>query len=304
MAESGCVPEGTKYQVLVVDDSAVVRAMVRKSLEAHGMAVIEAENAARAREILAAQQPDLIILDVVLPDASGLDLCREFRADARFRWIPVIILTAQGEAEARVTGYRYGADDYIIKPFDPEELALRTRARVQRTHRLRDEAILDPLTGSYTRKFLFERLEEEIDRHRRYGQIFSLLMCDLDDFKQVNDRLGHLAGDFVLREFAAFLRWNFRGSDIVARYGGEEFVVLLPGTPLAKAVTVAGRARDAWLERVLIEPRGEHEIRITFSAGLAEAGRHGNTSADLLASADRALYAAKAQGKNRIVVAG
>ena len=144
----------------------------------------------------------------------------------------------------------------------------------------------------------------KIHRYHRHGHIFAVLLCDLDNFKQVNDNLGHLAGDFVLREFGAFLRWSFRRSDIVARYGGEEFAVLLPQTNLVQARTAAERAQKAWLERPLIEPRSEREIRITFSGGLAEAGRHGHTLEDILACADRVLYTAKSSGKNRIVVAG
>ena len=296
--------QNTGYKVLLVDDSAAIRAVVTNALRAHGVDVVEAETAAQAREVLRFLQPDLIILDLVLPDMSGLDLCRELRADTRFRWVPVIILTAKNKAEERVAGYDSGADDYVTKPFDPEELALRVKARVQRTCKLRNEALLDALTGCYTRKFFTERLEEEIHRYHRHGHIFAVLLCDLDNFKQVNDNLGHLAGDFVLREFGAFLRWSFRRSDIVARYGGEEFTVLLPQTDLVRARTAAERAQKAWLERPLIEPRSEREIRITFSGGLAEAGRHGHTLEDILACADRALYAAKTSGKNRIVVAG
>lgn len=298
------VPESSIGIVLVVDDSPTVRTVVKRHLVNQNLQVLEAESGARARQVLQAIQPDLIILDLVLPDISGLDLCRELRNDARLWWVPIMIITVKSEVEERILGYDCGADDYITKPFDSEELALRARARVERVRKLRDEALLDGLTGCYTRRFFIEKLEEEIQRYHRYRQIFSLMLCDLDDFKQVNDKWGHLTGDFVLREFTAFLRWSFRRSDIVGRYGGEEFAVLMPGIPIAAAAGAASRARRAWVEHILIEPRSECRINITFSAGLAEVGRHGVTAHDLLASADRALYAAKAAGKNRIFFAG
>jgi len=269
-----------------------------------GIEVVEAESGARAREILQALQPDLVVLNMVLPDGEGLELCRNIRASERLKWVPVIILTAIGDLDHMKEGYDCGADDYIVKPFRPEEFVLRVRSRIRRAKALRYESLLDGLTGCHTRGYFLARLEEEIFRGRREGMVFSVLLVDLDGFKQVNDTYGHLVGDHVLREFAAVLRANFRRNDVVARYGGEEFGVLMPGTGLAAATAAAERAREAWLAHPLVVPGSGERLRVTFSGGVVEAGREAAGVDEILAAADRALYAAKAAGKNRIFAGG
>lgn len=291
----------TAYKVLVVDDSPVVRSVIRKYCLLEGFDVVEAESCAAAREILRAMQPDLVILDMVLPDGEGLELCREIRADERLRWVPIIILTTLGDLKYMREGFDCGADDYIVKPFKPEEFVMRVRSRIQRVRSLRCESLFDSLTGCFTRRYFMARLEEEIFRSRREGTVFSVLLIDLDGFKDVNDTYGHLVGDHLLRELGKVLRASFRRNDVVARYGGEEFGVLMPGTQLKAAVAASERAKEKWLDHPLTVPGRGEVLHVTFSGGLVEAGRGATGADEILAAADRALYAAKAAGKNRIV---
>ncbi len=300
MADDAAREKMIPYKIVLVDDSPFIRKITKDCLADERHVIIEAEDGARAREIIRLVRPDLIILDVGLPDVSGLDLCAEIRADSSFRFTPIIILTSNYKLEQIVEGYRRGADDYISKdPFNAEEFELRVKARVQRTSSLRDEAILDPLTGCYSRRVLFERLEDEFYRFRRYEQVFSLMICDLDDFKQVNDQFGHIAGDMVLKEFASFLGLSFRISEVVARYGGEEFAVLMPATDYDGARKAAIRSRKLWNAQNLVIPQYKGNLKVTFCGGLTAVKKDDDANM-IMERADQNLYAAKRGGKNAI----
>jgi len=294
-------PREAAWKILLVEDSPVVRAVIKKHCLREGIEVVEAESSQHARDILRAMQPDLVVLNLVLPDAEGLELCREIRASERLKWTPVVILTALDDLEHMKEGYDCGADDYIVKPFRPEELVLRVRSRIRRARALRYDSLIDPLTGCYTRGYLLARMEEEIFRGRRDGSVFSLIMADLDHFKRVNDTHGHLVGDHVLREFGTVLRAGFRRHDVVARYGGEEFAVLMPGTEQAAALAAAERVRKAWLAFPLVVPGTGEKLRVSFSAGVVQADRNVPDLDAALQAADRALYAAKAAGRDRVL---
>jgi diguanylate cyclase (GGDEF)-like protein len=288
------------YKIVLVDDSPFIRKITKDCLADEKHVIIEAENGESAREIIRLVRPDLIVLDVELPDVNGLDLCAEIRADSSFRFTPIIILTSNYRLEQIVDGYQRGADDYITKdPFNPKEFELRVKARVQRASTLREEATLDTLTGCSSRRVLFERLEDEFYRYRRYGQIFSLMICDLDDFKQINDKFGHICGDMVLREFASFLKSSFRTSEIVARYGGEEFAVLMPATDIVGARKAALRWVQMWNAKNLVFPQYGGELKITFCGGLTVV-KSDDSDIAIVDRADQYLYEAKRSGKNAI----
>ncbi len=302
MVKAGAIPSPKdRYRILVVEDSTLVRGIIRKHCLAAEIDVVECETLASARELLKIISPDLIVLNVVLPDGLGTDFCREIRESERLKWIPVILLTALNNLEIMKEGYDRGADDYIIKPFSPEEFILRVKSRIRRAKAWQYESMLDSLTGCHTRGYFQARLEEEVFRVIRQRTVFSLLIIDLDDFKKVNDTYGHLAGDHVLSEFGRTLRANFRKNDVVARYGGEEFAVLLPETEVSTAVKVVKRVREAWLNHRLVVPGANKPLRITFSGGAAESTIKEVTANKLLAAADKALYRAKASGKDCIV---
>jgi diguanylate cyclase (GGDEF)-like protein len=288
------------FKIVLVDDSPFIRKITKDCLADEKHVIIEAEDGAGAREIIRLVRPDLIILDVELPDINGLDLCAEIRADSSFRFTPIIILTSNYGLEQIVDGYQRGADDYITKdPFSPKEFELRVKARVQRTSTLREEATLDALTGCSSRRVLFERLEDEFYRYSRYEQIFSLMICDLDDFKQINDKFGHISGDMVLKEFASFLKSSFRISEVVARYGGEEFAVLMPATDIAGARKAALRWKQLWNSKNLVLPQYSGELKVPFCGGLTVVQKDDN-DVTIVDRADRYLYEAKRSGKNAI----
>jgi len=284
--------------VLVADDDGVTRAMVSSWLTGSGYNVVTACDGDEALTLATHQQPDLLLVDVTMPGRDGYDVCRAIQA-ASATPPPVIFLTAHTTMTAQVAGLDAGAVDYIVKPFAQAELVARVRAAL-RSKAARDgfaeRATRDGLTGLINRAEIDLRAEEALGLAERYKRPLSCLMADIDHFKQVNDRLGHGAGDAVLREVARRIVTACRASDVVGRYGGEEFLLLLPETGAADAVTTADKLR-----RVLSEHAVNIDgldIPITASVGVAE-WNPGMARSDLYEAADQALYKAKQNGRNR-----
>ncbi|MCL6634822.1 MAG: response regulator [Peptococcaceae bacterium] len=292
-----------QHLVLVVDDDAVTRNVIKNELSAWGMRVYGLSCVKETREFLNRIRPDLIILDIVLPDHSGLDLCTELRLDRRFLWVPIFFLTVVSDLDKKMEGYRLGADIYITKPFNPKELAALVRARINRMKELQDQAVRDYVTGLYSRGYFIERLDEEIQDYKRNRRPFCVAIIDLDWFKTVNDQAGHLAGDFVLSRFGGFLRKHLRKVDIIARYGGEEFILLMPDTEAEASRSTLERLRENWLALPLVEPYQQKPLTVTFSAGVAQFNDSFSTPHGIILAADNALYAAKGAGRNRIFLA-
>jgi diguanylate cyclase (GGDEF)-like protein len=264
------------------------------------------------------EPPDLVLLDMVLPDMDGLEVLRIVKARSEEHFVPVIILSVKADLDSKVAGLRIGADDFLAKPFAEAELLARCAAmlRIKRLQdelrvtqkKLEEQSITDGLTGLRNRRFFDERLHEEFGRAQRYSDPVSLIMLDLDHFKRVNDRWGHQAGDLVLRESAGLIRASLRDPDIPARYGGEEFAVILPKTHVQGALAVAERVWRAIGGMIFRLPGAEGEVapsavevRITVSIGVAFFPSKDITSAQLLVKyADEALYQAKHSGRNSI----
>jgi two-component system, cell cycle response regulator len=289
----------SKPLVLIADDDAVTRAMVRSWLDDSGYDVISANDGDEALSLATEHKPDLLLVDVTMPGQDGYEVCRAIQ-EAGGTPPPVIFLTAHTDTAARVTGLDAGAVDYIVKPFDHEELIARVRAalRTKAVHdRLVDDAVHDGLTGLLNRRALDTRAEAAIAFARRHGDPISCLLLDLDHFKQINDSYGHATGDGVLREAARRLSTPCRASDVIGRYGGEEFLLLLPEARAEGAVNTAERLRA-----VIAEPQfqvGEVCLDVRASIGVAEWSPEMTTPASLYAAADRALYEAKKLGRNR-----
>jgi diguanylate cyclase (GGDEF)-like protein len=313
-------PIDDAIRILVVDDDPQTARLVRSWFEGKPFVVLEASDGEKGVELARSEQPDVILLDVVMPGLDGLAVAGRLKTDPATMSIPVIMLTAQRTLKNKVEGLDSGADDYVTKPFEFEEVDARIRAmlrvrdlqdRLEETveeledkNRLLNElAVVDEKTGLFNYRHFREKLEQEWLRAERYGTPLSLVMLDLDDFKQLNDTLGHQAGDQALREFATLVTGGARATDISARYGGEEFVVLLPHTDGDRARGVSERIRDAARQFVFVED--EHPSRMTVSAGVATYPSTGIDSADtLVRRADEALYRAKETGKDRVIVAG
>jgi diguanylate cyclase (GGDEF)-like protein len=251
---------------------------------------------------------DLVLLDLELPGSDGIELLKRIRASPSHRYLPVIILSDQDDRPRRLEGFRLGADDFILHPWDDEELLARVqrmlnlRRRVDdlllRAAELHHLSITDHLTQVHNHRFFQDRLREEFRRAQRYDDPLSLVLLDIDHFKSVNDAHGHPTGDQVLREVANSIRGAIRDTDILARYGGEEFAVLLPKTHLAGALTVAERIWKG-VGTMAAGPGGT--IRLTASLGVSGyPTRLVTTAEQLVRTADEALYRAKSEGRNKI----
>jgi two-component system, cell cycle response regulator len=301
-------------KILLAEDSAFARQLLRDTLAAGGYEVVVAEDGQRAWQALQGPgAPSLALLDWMMPGLDGLEVCRRVRAAAREPYVYIIILTGRERPQDVVEGLAAGADDYLKKPFDNQELQarIRTGRRMVELHEqlvaareaLREQATTDSLTGIANRRTILETLGRELERSRRAGTSCAVVFVDLDHFKRVNDTHGHAAGDAVLRQAASTMRSTLRPYDLLGRYGGEEFVVVLPGCDAAGARAVAERLRGTVSAAPTVV--GELSLSVTCSVGVAVGG--GASGADrerLLAAADAALYRAKEAGRDRVVVDG
>ncbi len=294
-------------RVLVIDDSEPIRKLVVTRLKREGLEIVGEADGQRGLARAIASPPDLILLDIDLPDVDGFEVCRQLKEHPATRDVPIIFLTGTTSTEAKVRGLDMGAVDYVTKPFDQVELRARVRAAL-RTKRLQDileqQSFLDGLTGLWTRTYLDRRIESELTVARRYGRALTLVMVDIDHFKRLNDTYGHLFGDLVLQGIGDALRAYARRSDIVARYGGEEFALLLTNTKLEAGLFVAERLRSS-IEGRNFEVHGE-VVNLTASFGLTctEDFEGERTPENLIRAADRALYASKDAGRNCVHIHG
>ncbi len=307
----------TSPRILVVDDSPTQLDWLVQVLLRDGYDVVTAATGRDAVVKARTLAPDLVLLDMILPDMDGLEVLRLVKARPDERFLPVIILSVKSDVDSKVEGLRIGADDFIAKPFAEAEILARCAAmlrikllqdQLRATRRsLEEQSVTDSLTGLKNRRFFDERLPEEFGRAQRYSDPVSLMMIDLDHFKEVNDRYGHQMGDVVLRDAAAAIKASVRDPDICSRYGGEEFAVILPKTHLGGALTVAERVWRGLRDKVYrqevpaVGQAAVAEVRVTASLGLAFFPSKDIITAELLVKfADEALYQAKRSGRNNI----
>ena len=306
-----------KRKILVVDDHEDNIEVLRARLEARGYEVEGATNGQAALDTVVKFCPDLILLDVMMPDMDGLEVVRRLKANKSLPFIPVIMQTALDSTERMVAGLEAGADDYVTKPINFAELEARVRSLLrikklqqelgdrekelsQMNDRLLHISMTDGLTGVDNRRALEQRLHEMFEHSLRLHEPIACVMCDIDHFKKVNDTYGHAAGDDVLKQFAEILKDEAREIDRVGRYGGEEFLLLLPGTVLDSAVTFAERLRQRVEQNTFSFEGGT--LKRTVSLGVASwphpkiKGRE-----EMLKAADDALYVAKEMGRNRVI---
>jgi diguanylate cyclase (GGDEF)-like protein len=296
------VADAGAARILVVDDDPVGARLVDGVLRAAGFASSFCCDAEKAFEVIRSESPDLVILDVVMPQMDGFRLCQRVRAHPGLQLTPIIFLTRKGDLEQRVRGLQVGGNDYLAKPFEPRELVARVRSHLQRLFELREMAIRDGLTRCYNSKHFKMRLEQEMARAQRDHTHLSLGMLDIDTFKKINDSYGHPAGDAVLSHLASILTASMRSADVVARYGGDEFGFLLVDAAVPEATIIANRLRER-VERHRFElPAVRSElinVSCTVSVGVA-AFQPNDTVHGLLQRADGALYEAKQSGRNRV----
>ena len=306
-----------RNSILVVDDQEDNVELLRARLAARGYDVRTASDGQQALDSVRENPPDLILLDVMMPKLSGIEVVRRIKSDDGLPFIAVIMQTALDSTEARVEGLDAGADDYITKPINFAELEARVRSMLRikklqedlesREHeleemndKLRRVSQTDGLTGLDNRRYLEERLNEMFEHSLRLHEPLSAVMCDIDHFKSVNDTHGHQAGDAILRQFADLIKKQAREIDRVGRYGGEEFMIILPGTVLDAAVTFAERVREEIDNHVF--KYEDLALERTVSCGVASWPHPRIASRDeLIRAADDSLYVAKETGRNKVV---
>jgi two-component system cell cycle response regulator len=293
-------------RILVADDDAVSRRLLEATLKKWGYDVAVGEDGDKAWEVLQGEDaPQLAILDWVMPGMDGPEICREVRTLGGQRYIYLLLLTAKSEKEDLVKGMEAGADDFLSKPFDAQELRARLRAGIrilELQETLRAQATHDSLTGLWNRAATFDFLRRELSRARRQGAPVSIVMADIDHFKCINDTHGHLVGDMVLREVARRLSSAVRAYDVTGRFGGEEFLLVFPGCAVRNAMDRAEQLRTCVNREPVETPEGP--ILVTLSLGVAGSEAARATDPDsLLRAADAALYRAKSGGRDRVEVA-
>lgn len=302
--------------ILVVDDVSQNLQLIAEMLEKVGYETTFATSGEQALDRIKDAHPDLILLDLMMPGMNGLEVCDKLKSEPKLAEIPVIFLTASQEQHHLLQAFEKGAVDYVNKPFNPRELLARVRTHLElkytrdRLRQLLTEqaklaqeleklATTDPLTGVWNRRHLFALAQQEMNRALRYERPFSLLLIDIDRFKQVNDVYGHAVGDEVLIVMAENVVNFLRSSDFFGRWGGEEFVVVLPETDLNTALPVAERIREKLANIVIYT--GEQKVQITVSIGVARY-KWGDTKIyTILQRADQALYKAKNKGRNCVL---
>ncbi len=306
--ESAMTPPSA-FRIVVVDDDPAIRRLILFYLRKAGYDVVECVDGAEGRDFLFKHSWDLAVLDRRLPDIDGIELCRELKQKKDFRNRYIIVLTGEDEKEAKLEGFDLGADDYVTKPFQPDELIARIRAAkrivdlqkelMETNRQLELLSITDGLTQLYNHRYFQEEFAKEFEKAKRYDQPLSLTLLDIDFFKKVNDTYGHAAGDEVLKAVAETFASSVRATDTAARYGGEEFAVIMPQTDLDDARAFAEKIRS--LVEGMTIPTSEGEISVTVSIGVSSVPYSSlGAPIAMVEAADKALYRAKENGRNQV----
>lgn len=312
-------------KVLIADDTRSVLLSTSAMVQAEGHEVVTAASGKKALELYVQEQPDLVLLDVVMPEMDGLEVASRLRQIGAEHWVPIMFLSGMVNDDDLVKGIEAGGDDYLKKPISQRVLNAKLRA-MQRIAEMRHQLVAvsaryrqlsvelesishkDGLTGIANRRYFDSELAREWERAKRGSEPLSLLLIDVDHFKAYNDHYGHVAGDECLKRAADILAaGSKRVTDLVARYGGEEFVTVLPGTDAAGARYVAEDMRARIDEARIPHAASSVVDHVTVSIGCATMGPQahaGSSPADLIKRADGALYQAKNEGRNRVAAAG
>jgi len=302
-------PERRAMKVLIAEDNQDLREIVARMVKTLGHEVMIASTGKEALQQVHEHAPDIVLLDIMMPEMDGFEFCQALQAEEILRDFHIIITSARDTLEDKVKGLELGAADYLTKPFSLAELRARLQVGERIVHyrksikeqqaQLEHLAREDALTGLPNRRHFDERFQEEWRRAVRYGHPLSLLMCDIDHFKRVNDLHGHVYGDVVLKAVGRALLRGSRASDVLARYGGEEFVVLLCEASIDQAKAVAERLRAAIKDLPFASSTGTFRVTVSIGVATVVDGELADPT-QLLAEADEALYAAKRLGRDRV----
>jgi two-component system, cell cycle response regulator len=300
--------------ILLAEDDPVTRMLMTRFLKKAGYEVDAVANGSQALDKMTLRYYPMLVTDWEMPEMDGIALCKAVRNMQLDGYVYALLLTARDSKDNIIAGLEAGADDYLVKPVHEPELIARLNAgrrilNLEHSLRVANQrnrilSITDALTGTYNRRYLMEQLPRELERCRRYAYPLSVLMCDIDHFKQINDERGHTAGDDVLQQFTARVQKSIRSnSDWVARYGGEEFIIVLPETPFEGAMAVAEKIRNVISATPFSTRMGDASVTATF--GVVSTGPNGpdlSLKVDaLIKTADECLYRGKQEGRNRTI---
>jgi|JFJP01.1.fsa_nt_gi diguanylate cyclase (GGDEF)-like protein len=291
---------GDRSKVMIVDDDPISLQVLAIMLRKWEIEVTTLQDPQKFWQVLEATSPDLLILDLIMPEYDGLDLCRAVRTDPLWQDLPIVFLSAHSDRATTRQLFAAGADDYLSKPIVAADLQTHILSRLERSRNSRQISEFDGLTGLYTHRRGIQNLTLFLRLAKRNQQNFCLTIIDLDFFKKINDCYGHRMGDKVLKQFGSLLRQHFRNEDVTIRWGGEEFVVGLYGANRQQGIERLTKFLKIWQQQEFLTDEGE-SFSMTFSAGVAEYPQNGTNIESLYHSMDIALYQAKAAGRNKVV---
>lgn len=292
------IDKNDRSSILVVDDDYEISQLMYCILSEEDYHVEIASSGKQVLDHKNLKSLDLILLDINMPGINGYELCNKLKESHETKEIPIIFLTGNSLPEEKVKGFNCGAIDYVTKPFNGSELLARIRNHLELKHnkdRLKEMALMDGLTRLYNHSYMHERLSEEISNSKRHKHKLSLIMIDLDNFKEINDTYGHKFGDLVLQKISASIKELIREEDVAGRYGGEEFIIILPNTDLSSALKVAEKIRSTVKKLVW----NNENLKTTLSGGVYSL--EDESINELIEKTDTLLYKAKNTGKDRIV---
>ncbi|SFP73398.1 response regulator receiver modulated diguanylate cyclase [Nitrosomonas cryotolerans] len=287
------------FRVLIVDDSSALLAYHEAILKQAGMAVRTVLKPMDIMETLHDFNPDLILMDVYMPECSGIELAKVIRQLNNFVSIAIVYLSSENDFNTQLEAMSLGGDDFLVKPIEPQQLVSAVTSRILRARLLRSFMVRDSLTRLFNHTSIKEQFSREVARSRRLGTPLSFAMVDIDYFKKVNDTYGHAAGDRVIKSLARLLKQRLRRTDIVGRYGGEEFAIIMTDTDAFSAAKVMDEIRKAF--SYLVHVSDDKEFSVSFSCGVADLAHFADV-ASLGDAADKALYQAKEKGRNQVML--
>jgi len=286
------VPE-QPFRILIVDDSKSQALYTEKALNAAGMITEKVINPMEVLEVLESFQPEMILMDMYMPECNGVELAKVIRQDKHYINIPIIYLSGEEDKETQLKAMAEGGEDFLTKPVDPRHLLSTIRTRGSRARELSQLIARDSLTGLYNHTHILKALDEQIKLAERNNSSLCFVMVDIDHFKQVNDNHGHPVGDEVIKNLALFLSQRLRKTDYIGRYGGEEFAMVLPGAGIEDAHNIMDEIRNNFSHLL---HGGQAALSSTFSCGIAL--YQGQKTSELIDLADQAMYLAKRDGRN------
>lgn len=286
------------YRILIIDDSRSLAEYFSLILQEAGMITYFINNPLLLIETIDEFQPDLLLMDIYMPECTGLELATVLRQEIQYTKIPIIFLSTEDDRLKQLSALNLGGDDFLTKPILPQHLIESVRSRAKRAGILSSFMMRDSLTGLLNHTNILQRLDIELARAQRQGETLSFIMADIDHFKKINDNYGHPTGDKIIKALASLLYTSLRKTDVVGRYGGEEFALILPNTNKEKSLEICNYLREKFSH---IRHKFNHtEFSVTFSAGISNFP-HKQNAKSLISSADQALYTAKQKGRNQII---